>query len=149
MTKRTLVILSCVFLIGTGLGYSAGARPVPATPKPFNVKDATVVTVPMSESQTFDALLNSLKRQGYSIEISEKDGGQIATSFTKEKKGRTRVEIVLIQDNDTQTTARIAAINQAKDYGFTAGPYDYKDPTIEPQLTSDVVGKIKEDLKLP
>lgn len=137
-----------VILIWNCVAVVAGARPVPATPKPFNLKDATVLIIPTAESQAFDDVLNSLKRQGYSIEIAEKDGGQIATSFTKAKKGRGRVEVVLIRDSDTQTTVRIAAITQAKDFGFTAGPYDYKPPIIDPETTNDVVRKIKEDLKL-
>jgi hypothetical protein len=56
--------------------------------------------------------------------------------------------MILIPDSDMQTTVKVAAINQVKDYGFTAGPYDYKSPTLDPQVTSDVVAKIKEDLKL-
>jgi hypothetical protein len=149
MSRQVFVSTCFVVLVWSGLGVNADARPVPATPKPFNLKEATVLTVQMNESRTYDEVLNSLKRQGYSIEIAEKDGGQIATAFTKEKKGRARVEIVLIADSDSQTTVRIAAITQAKDFGFTAGPYDYKPPVIDSETTSGVVGKIKEDLKLP
>ena len=149
MSKRTLFTVLQVLLVWSGVVFSAEARPVPATPMPFNLKDATILSVQMSESQAFDNVLNSLKRQGYSIEIADKDGGQIATSFTREKKGRARVEVVLIRDSDTQTTLRIAAISQAKDYSFTAGPYDYKTPVIDAGTTGDVVAKFKEDLKVP
>jgi len=135
-----------VVLCGTA-SWAQLHRPA-VTPPPFNLPGATNVDVALPIDKAFDATVTFLKLNSYAVELTDKDGGQIATSFTG-KKPRTRAEFVLIKTAAGQTTVRAAVITQVPDHSFTAPPDSWKAPVIDAAATAALVEKLKAALAKP
>ena len=66
--------------------------------RPFRAGGVTF-TNPTPVDQSFDAVLNYLKKQGKAIESADKQIGQIYTAQERSKKTATRIMVIFIKDN--------------------------------------------------
>src|SRR5258708_5875654 len=88
---------------------------IAASEKPQNVHGGATFQVSTTYGSVYAAILNHLKREGYSIDSASAETGQITTAL--EIKGGyrqtgTRIQVTCIKDADTQTTVRVLVTDQ-------------------------------------
>jgi hypothetical protein len=112
--------------------------------KPKNISGGTVFQVAIEYGKAYDAVLNHLKRQGYTIDSASKETGQIITAMSVTGKGRQtgkRIQVVIIKDNDAQSSIRVAAVEQRRAKVLQAEPWS------EPKLNEEDSTKVADELK--
>ncbi len=115
--------------------------------EPRNVKGGTTFQAAAPYDKAYDAVLNYLKRQGYTIDSAGKDTGQIITAM--DTSGRytqtgTRVEVTCIKDSDTQTSVRVAVTEQKRKKLLQTEPWG--DPKVDAEASAKIAGEIKTAL---
>jgi len=112
--------------------------------QPKNVKGGVTFQVAASYDKAYDAVMNHLKRQGYTVDVSGKETGQIITAM--DIKGGytqtgTRVQITCIKDSDTQTSIRVAVTEQKRKKLLQTEPWG--DPKVNEDASTKVAGEVK------
>lgn len=82
-----------------------------------NVKGGTTFQANLPYDKAYDAVLNYLKRQGYTIDAASADTGQIATAMDVKggyRQTGTRIIVVFIKDADSQTSLRVVVSEQKR-----------------------------------
>ncbi|MGA2434343.1 MAG: hypothetical protein ABSG25_03565 [Bryobacteraceae bacterium] len=110
---------------------------------PKTVPGGVTFSNPASLDQSFDAVLNYLKKQGKAIESADKQIGQIFTAQERSKKIATRIMVIFIKDSDSQTTLRVAVVTQQF---HTFGEYWTK-PVADEQQSKQFADDLKTALK--
>lgn len=102
----------------------------------------------MPVDKSFDAALTCLKKQGYSIEVANKDGGKIATSMVVTggwHQTGTRVLVSLIKETDSTTTLRVAVTKQKRYKALQTEPWG--DPQVDGKESSEVAEKMRNEFR--
>ena len=151
MLKYSLALFICAgTMVAAGSILCAQSRSekkearIAESSQPKNVKGGTVFQVGIPYEKAYDAVLNHLKRQGYTIEVSGKETGQVITAM--DIKGGytqtgTRVQVTCIKDNDTQTSIRVAVTEQKRKKLLQAEPWD--DPKVNEAESRKTAEEIK------
>jgi hypothetical protein len=113
-----------------------------------NTAGSATFTDSSGVDKVFVAVLEYLKKQGYTIDSADKNVGQIITAM--EIKGGftqigTTVQVTLIRDSDTQTTVRVAVKTQRRVKGTREHPW--RDIKIDPKESSRIAEELKTVLK--
>jgi hypothetical protein len=85
--------------------------------KPQNVKGGTTFQAAVPYGEAYDAALNYLKRQGYTLDSAGKETGQIVTAMDikgSHSQTGTRVLVTCIKDSDAQTSVRVLVTEQKR-----------------------------------
>ena len=94
--------------------------------------------------KVYDAILNYLKRQEYTIDSASKETGQIITAMTIKggyTQTGTRIYVTLIKDNDSSTSLRVAVSEQKRKKLLQTEPWG------DPRVNSEKSSKLAEDMK--
>jgi len=95
----------------------------------------------------FDALVNTLKRNGFTLDQADKDAGQLATAMEISggfhQTGK-RTIFSLIKGTDGKTSVRVAVTIQKRSNGLQADPWS--DPKVDEKASADYAAKIKLEL---
>jgi hypothetical protein len=123
---------------------SAGVAPRPdVQPKPAAVSDAFQIKN-MPADRVFELDLSFLKRQDRVIEAAGKDMGQITTALAFSggwKQTGTRVRVTLIKDSDTETTVKVAVMEQTRWKAIQSEPWG--DPVLNPEKSARLAHDIR------
>lgn len=82
-----------------------------------NVKGGTVLHASIPYDTAYEGALNYLKREGYTIDSTSAETGQIVTAIDIKggyRQTGTRVRITCIKDSDTQTSVRVLVTEQKR-----------------------------------
>ncbi len=112
--------------------------------EPKSVKGGVAFQVAVTYDKAYDSVVNHLKRQGYTIDVSGKETGQIITGMDikgKYTQTGTRVQITCIKDNDTQTSIRVAVTEQKRKKLLQTEPWG------DPKVNDEASAKIAEEVK--
>jgi hypothetical protein len=151
MMTRLLSILVAAGLVATAaLNVRAQSRQekreakITESGQPQSVKGGITFQVSVPYDKAYEAVLNQLKRQGYTIEASGKETGQIITAM--DIKGGytqtgTRVQVTCIKDGETQTSIRVAVTEQKRKKLLQTEPWG--DPKVNEQASSKVADEIR------
>ena len=105
-------------------------------------------TASLEVDKVFVAVLEYLKKQGYTIDSADKNIGQI-TKAMDIKGGFTQtgttVQVTLIRDTDTQTAVRVAVKTQRRVKGSKEHPW--RDIKIDPKESARIAEALKGTLK--
>src|SRR5947207_1532349 len=85
--------------------------------KPKNVAGGVKFQVQKSYQDTYEALLNWVKRADYTIESADKETGMITTAMTITggySQTGTRLMLTLIKDSDNATTLKVVVSEQKR-----------------------------------
>ena len=98
---------------------AAKAKPVPG---------AVLFTVDRSYQETFDFVVNFLKKEGFTIEDANLVTGQISTPIEESKGGYSqkgkRVSVTLIKEGGASTTIKVVVTEFSRKKLFAAEPWD-------------------------
>jgi hypothetical protein len=154
MMKRSTVLLAGRFSLA--LAICGAMQPLSGGGQSGKVVDAsqpdTAGSATFADSlgvdRVFVAVLEYLKKHGYTIDSADKNVGQIITAM--DIKGGftqtgTTVQVTLIRDSDTQTTVRVAVKTQRRVKGAREHPW--RDIKIDPKESSRIAEELKAALK--
>jgi hypothetical protein len=112
--------------------------------KPKSVSGGASFQTNISYDNAYDAVLNYLKRQDYTIDSASKETGQIVTAMTVKggySQTGTRVYVTLIKDNETSTTIKVAVSEQKRKKLLQTEPWG------DPKVNSEKSSKLADDIK--
>ncbi|HEY2381428.1 MAG TPA: hypothetical protein VGK48_09655 [Terriglobia bacterium] len=112
--------------------------------KPKNVAGGVKFQVQKSYAESYDVLLNWVKRADYTIESADKENGLISTAMTITggySQTGTRLMLTLIKDTDTATTVRVVVTDQKRKKLLTTEPWS--DPKVNQPETQRVADNLK------
>jgi hypothetical protein len=112
--------------------------------KPKNVAGGVKVEAQKSYQDTYEALLNWVKRADYTIESADKETGIITTAMTISggySQTGTRLVLTLIKDSDTTTTVRVVVTEQKRKNLLQVEPWS--DPRVNDKATQTLADQIK------
>ena len=96
---------------------------------------------------TFQLVLNYLKRNGETIETANKDAGEIATALTVKggwHQTGTRMQVTLIRESATTTTVRVAATEQKRFKAIQTEPWG--SPKVNAAKSAEYAEKLQKAL---
>ena len=96
----------------------------------------------------FEAVANSLKRNGHEIQAANKDAGTILSAMEiagKYTQTGTRYHVIFIKDGNTQTSIRVAVTVQKRKKLLQTEPWS--DPKIDDERTAKAAADFEEALK--
>ena len=96
----------------------------------------------------FEAVANSLKRNGHEIQAANKDAGTILSAMEiagKYTQTGTRYHVIFIKDGNTQTSIRVAVTVQKRKKLLQTEPWS--DPKIDDEQTAKAAADFEEALK--
>ena len=160
--KTTLVVVVLASAFGCipasvqaqGLHAKIAARKAEAE-KPKGVKDAVEITMPRSYADSYDDVLNWIKKSNdFTADFtnSNKDNGIVASTIVemkdeakgviiKRKTGR-RLVVELIKEGGAETTLKVAVVNITR-LGGDAWSTKPQDTTLNVEETQAVVERLK------
>lgn len=147
---RSMAVLGVLISVSATSAMSSRRDRHDDNSKIQNVAGAALIESSLPYDKTFDLVINSLKKQGYTIDVADKDAGQVATTFstTKNFKAvRSRVQVIFIKDSDTKTTLRVASAEQKRKRGLTASADEWHDPTVDSAATSQIAEAVQASLE--
>jgi hypothetical protein len=103
----------------------------------------------MPYDKAYDAALNYMKRQSYTIDSADKETGQIITAMDvtgKHSQTGTRVLITCIKDSDSQTSIRVAVTEQKRKKLLQTEPWS--DPKVNDEASSKTANDLKAAIHL-
>ena len=112
--------------------------------KPKNVPGGIKFQVSKSYQDTYESALNWIKKADYTIELADKETGQIATAMTITggyRQTGTRLILTLIKESDSVTTVKVAVTQQKRSKLLQAEPWG------DPKVNDDESQKIVDQLK--
>ena len=99
------------------------------------VAGAMSFTVEKAYQETFDLVVNQLKKEGFTIEDANTVTGQIATPIEESKGGYsqkgTRVSVSLIKESAAATTVKVVVAEFSRKKLFAAEPWSNPKPDNE------------------
>ena len=105
-------------------------------------------TVDRSYQGTFDLVVNQLKKEGFTIEEADTVKGQISTPIEVSKGGYSqkgkRVLVILIKEDDRQTTLKVAVTEFSRKKLFATEPWEKPKP--DNQTTKELAGLLETAL---
>ena len=139
--RRHILSSSLIFVFaltslsfGQGLHAKIQARKEAAEKEAKNkpVAGEVLLTVDRSYQETFDTIVNQLKKEGFTIEDANLVTGQITTPIEQTKGGYSqkgeRVSVTLIKENPTATTLKFVVAEFSRKKAFTAEPWEKPRP---------------------
>jgi hypothetical protein len=146
-------MLTAALAIAIAVSSSAQSRQekreakIAESAQPRSVTGGVTFQVTISYDKAYEAVLNHLKRQGYTIDSAGKETGQIITAI--DIKGGytqtgTRVQVTCIKDSDAQTSLRVAVTEQQRKKLLQTEPWS--DPKVNNAESSKVADGIKAAL---
>lgn len=116
--------------------------------KPRSITGGTTFQVDVGYDKAYDAVLNYLKKQDYTIDSASKETGQIITAMVVKggySQTGTRVYVTLIKENETSTTIKVAVSEQKRKKLLQTEPWG--DPKVNADRSSKLADEIKAALK--
>lgn len=116
--------------------------------KPKGVSGGVTFQADMSYEKAYDAVLNYLKRQDYTIDSASKETGQLVTAIVVTggySQTGTRVYVTLIKDNENSTTIRVAVSEQKRKKLLQTEPWG--DPKVNSEKSQKLADEIKAAVK--
>jgi hypothetical protein len=130
---------SCRFCLVLMVGSLLSSKPSPCQTVPM-MKHA------QSSDETYQAVLNELKKQGLSIESASVDTG-IKTALVVSGRYRqtgTHTEIQFTKDSDSSTTVRVSVLEQTRYKALKTEPWS--DPKVNTEASEGLIARLKERL---
>jgi len=115
--------------------------------KPKAVSSGVTFQVEMRYESAYDAVLDYLKRQDYTIDSAGKETGQIVTAITIKggwSQTGTRVYLTLFKDKDTQTSIKVTVSEQKRKKLLQTEPWG--DPKANAEKSRALADQIKASL---
>lgn len=112
--------------------------------KPRSVTGGKEFVVATPYGDVYSAILTYLKKHEYTIDSADRDVGQIFTSIEVKGKWRqtgTRLQITLIEEDDEETTVRVAITRQKRYKAVKTEPWS------EPQVDEEASRKAAAALR--
>lgn len=109
-------------------------------------QDGATLPHAASMDSTYEAVLNEVKNEGYSIDSASKDAG-IKTAMTVAGRYRqtgSHLEIVFLRDGETKTTVRVAVLERKRYKALNTEPWS--DPKVNSAKSRDAAAKLKAGL---
>jgi hypothetical protein len=116
--------------------------------KPRSVSGGVTFQTDTPYDKAYDAVLNYLKRQDYTIDSASKETGQIVTAIVVTggySQTGTRVYVTLIKDTEKTTTVKVAVAEQKRKKLLQTEPWG--DPKVNQEKSANLADKIKDALK--
>jgi hypothetical protein len=111
---------------------------------PRSVKGGATFQVPVAYEKAYEGILNHLKRQGYSLDVADRDAGQLVTAMDIKggySQTGTRVQVTCIKDSDAQTSVRVAVTEQKRKKLLQVEPWG------DPKVNEEASAKLAEEFK--
>lgn len=148
-TARTATSLigMLIVLMGTNLNaqrHEKRMARLAESEKPQNVKGGVTFQATVPYDKAYEAALNHLKREGYTIDSASKDTGQIITAISVTggyTQTGTRVQITCIKDNENQTSVRVLVTEQKRKKLLQTEPWS--DAKANDEESSKIADAIK------
>ena len=108
------------------------------------MKGGQAFIVDISYDDVYEKLLNFLKRKDETIELANRETGQIASSITVEGGWRqtgTRIQFTLIKEAEKSTTIKIQVTEMTRYKALATEPWD--DPTLNSEKTNSLTEEVK------
>ncbi len=119
----------------------------PAFPKSPDASNQPVSIIHAGDlDSTYEAVLNEVKKEGFSVDSSSKDAG-VKTAVTvagRYHQTGSHLELQFIQDSANQTTVRVAAIEQTRYKALKTEPWS--SPKVSPDQSTHAAEKLKAGL---
>jgi len=112
--------------------------------KPRSVSGGVTFRTDRPYDKAYEAVLNYLKRQDYTIDSAGKETGQIITAMVVTggySQIGTRVYVTLIKDTEQTTTVRVAVSEQKRKKLLQTEPWG------DPKVNSEKSSKLADDIK--
>jgi len=145
--STVLLILSAQSPIFTQGRHERKQQQIEESAKANGVSGGTTIQITLSYDKTFDRVLNYLKRNDYTIDIGNRDSGQIVTAMIIKggySQTGTRIYVSLIKDSDTSTTMKIAVSEQKRKKLLQTEPWGTA--KVDSEATSKLADNIKTAL---
>jgi hypothetical protein len=145
--KVFIAILICSTSAQTIVGQSRAEKKqakLEESAKPKNVAGGVKFHVQKSYQDTYEALLNWVKRADYTIEGADKETGIITTAMTITggySQTGTRLILTLIKDSDTATTVKVVVTEQKRKKLLATEPWS--DPKVNDKETEKIADQVK------
>lgn len=138
-----LLVIMCTSALAQNRAERKQAK-IEESAKPKNVAGGVKVEAQKSYQDTYEALLNWVKRADYTIESADKETGIITTAMTISggySQTGTRLVLTLIKDSDTTTTVRVVVTEQKRKNLLQVEPWS--DPRVNDKATQTLADQIK------
>lgn len=138
-----IVAMSTPALFSQGRKEKKQAR-IEESAKPKNVAGGVKWQAAKSYQDSYDAVLNWIKRADYTIESADRDTGQVVTAMSVTggyNQTGTRLMVTLIKDNETATTLKVAVTEQKRKKLLSTEPWS--DPKVNEKESQKVADQLK------
>lgn len=112
--------------------------------RPKNVAGGIKCQTQKSYQDTYDLLLNWVKRADYTIESADRENGWITTAMTITggyRQTGTRLLLTLIKDSETETTVRVVVTEQKRKKLLATDPWS--DPKANERESQRIADQLK------
>ena len=147
-----VILLLSFVMLGCESGGSRHARKearLEESAKVSNVSGGETFQVNKPFIQSYDAVLNLLKRRHYTIQAASKEIGQIITAISSITGGwrqtGTRIKVTLIKDSEAQTSILVAVMKHSRYKALVVEPWS--DPELDPEESAKLAKEIKDILE--
>jgi len=116
--------------------------------KPTLISGGQMFQLPLPYEGAYDLVLNYLKRNDQTIDSANKETGQIITAISVSGGWRqtgTRQQIVLIKDDETNTTFKVAVTKQKRYKALQTEPWG--DSEIDSDESMQLATQLKQALQ--
>jgi hypothetical protein len=149
---RKLILFLLVLTLSTSGGSAQSrkekkAAKVTESAKPKSVPSGIKLPVSKSYADTYDFVLNWIKKADYTIESADRDNGLITTAITVAggySQTGSRVMLTLIKESDAMTTVKVVVTEQKRKKLLVTEPWS--DPKVNDKETERVAELIKTAL---